>query len=307
MQNERRTYSGRLLDVDFYPVYNDGRRLPTRAPKTKPSSEEQQKKNDRRAKKNIVRLINANFATGDIWATFTFDADHAPADVGEARRLVYNYIRRVKSKREKARKDAEGELRALIAAVETATKKQAARIRKRIDALKKTVRLMRRPFKYFIVIVEDEYKSGPKAGQKSYHFHAFITGGLPREEMEAMWTAGTCNADAFRPEKFGPEAAARYVANNPRGSRRYSYSKNMEDPVVKDRKGSVTRRQVEKMCKERVDDAAYWERRYPGCRFLRAYPRWNDFNKHWYLSVVMYRPGQDGKVPPWTVTDWGEF
>ena len=41
MQRERITKSGRLLDIDFYPVLADGRRLPTRAPKTKRSTAEQ--------------------------------------------------------------------------------------------------------------------------------------------------------------------------------------------------------------------------------------------------------------------------
>ena len=49
MNREKRTYSGKLLDVDFYPVFSDGRRMPSRKPKTKPSTAEQEKYNRNKA------------------------------------------------------------------------------------------------------------------------------------------------------------------------------------------------------------------------------------------------------------------
>ena len=65
MQREKRVLSGKLLDVDFFPVWNDGRRMPTRAPKTEASSEAQAKYNHSQAVKKLVRVINTNFITGD--------------------------------------------------------------------------------------------------------------------------------------------------------------------------------------------------------------------------------------------------
>ena len=62
---EKRTYSGKLLDVDFYPVFEDGRRIPSRAPKGKRSSQEQERYNKKKAVKDFVRLINTNFDNQD--------------------------------------------------------------------------------------------------------------------------------------------------------------------------------------------------------------------------------------------------
>ena len=53
--------------------------------------------------------------------------------------------------------------------------------------------------------------------------------------------------------------------------------------------GRITARGVEKLARERTDDAAYWERRYKGYRFVRAYSRYNSYNGYWYVSVVMYK------------------
>ncbi len=61
MNREKRTYSGKLLDVDFYPVFSDGRRMPSRKPKTKPSTAEQEKYNRNKAVREFCRIVNANF------------------------------------------------------------------------------------------------------------------------------------------------------------------------------------------------------------------------------------------------------
>ena len=53
---EKRTIAGPLLEVDIYPVWDDGRRIPERAPKTKPTTEAQRKYNEEQA-----RRIEKNF------------------------------------------------------------------------------------------------------------------------------------------------------------------------------------------------------------------------------------------------------
>ena len=66
----KKTIIGRMLEVDYYPIFDDGRRVPTRAPKTKLSTEAQAKYNRAKAKKKIVRLVNANFDNTDINSSF---------------------------------------------------------------------------------------------------------------------------------------------------------------------------------------------------------------------------------------------
>lgn len=40
---------------------------------------------------------------------------------------------------------------------------------------------------------------------------------------------------------------------------------------------------------ERIDDAKYWENRYKGYRFIEAHAAFNEYNGHWYLSVIMFK------------------
>lgn len=306
MINEKITKSGRLLDVDFYPIYENGRKMPVRAAKTKPSSEVQARYNANMAVKKSMRFVNANFTTGDLLLTLNFAPENAPEDYEEAHRLCYNFFRVVKRMREKELIRTKKEISELKVKLEAAPKDKY--LKDKLKELKKKRKLLKREFKYYCVIAEDTYKSGKHKGKKNFHAHLFFTGGLDRDVCEGLWKHGErVNCDRYRPEIFGPEAAAKYAAKNPRGNRRFCYSKNMVDPQVREKRGSVTRQRVEKMCKERVDDAGYWERRYPGYRFIRAYPRFNDFNGHWYLSVVMYRPEEMDKETWWQKENWDRW
>ena len=107
MYREKQTKSGKLLEVDFYPIFDDGRKIPTRAPKTKESTPEQQKYNAAQAIKKFVRLVNANFDSKDIFLTITFQPQFAPQTEEEARKWMVNYLRRLKNKRQSELKKIE--------------------------------------------------------------------------------------------------------------------------------------------------------------------------------------------------------
>ena len=85
--------SGNILECEIYPVWNT--RNGRRARKAKESRQSQRNLNDKNAKKRLIRLLNANFAEGDIWATFTYDKKHLPQTVEKAQRQMVNYIRRL--------------------------------------------------------------------------------------------------------------------------------------------------------------------------------------------------------------------
>lgn len=86
MNREKRTYSGKLLDVDFYPVFSDGRRMPSRKPKTKPSTAEQEKYNRNKAVREFCRIVNANFDEKDYFMHPTFTPISAPQSREEAKK-----------------------------------------------------------------------------------------------------------------------------------------------------------------------------------------------------------------------------
>lgn len=290
MEREKHTKSGRLLEVDFFPVWADGRRMPTRAPKTKRSTEEQAKYNKKKAVKNFVRLVNANFETGDNIMHITYTADNAPQDEETARRDLRNFFRRVKTKRA-------SELKRIADLLKANPNDKDLQSRKK---------KLEEPFRYMGRIEEQIYKTGKLKGRSNWHFHIFLTGGVDRDTLEELWPLGLrVNADRYQPERFGPEAAALYFAKEGQGKRIFVFSKNLKRPEEpKPRDGRITKRGVERLAKERSEDREYWERKYKGYRFIRCFARYNNFNGHWYLSVIMYKAKNGDTLPPWEVEEW---
>ncbi len=290
MQREKRTKSGRLLEVDFYPVFSDGRRIPLRAPKTKRSTPEQEKYNYNKAVKKLIRLVNVNFDTGDILMHPTFTPENAPTSEEEARKILTNYFRRVKTKRA-------SELKRITKLLEALPDEKDLQVQKK---------KLEEPFRYIYTIEKVTYKSGKHKGRDNWHFHLFMTGGLKRDVVEDMWSLDMrVNADRYQPERFGPEAASRYIIKDPQGTKRFSCSRNLKrPPEPKTKDGKITSRGVEKLAKERIDDKAYWERRHPGYRFVRCFARYNTFNGYWYVSVIMYKTSEP--MPEWKIDDWLE-
>lgn len=295
MIRERQTRSGKLLEADFFPVTRDGRQF-YRGKQKKRSTEEQVKYNKLQAQKKIVRLVNANFGNDDVLLTLTYPPEYAPTDENQARRDINNYIRRVKTYRKRKEKDIRQQLKDNPKNVKI--KKQLAKVKA--------------PLKYIYVIEIKTYKTGTRKGEHSYHFHMFLSGSGPgdRDDYEELWK-GRVNADRFRPDKFGPEAAAMYIAKGCRDDennsgktkkKKFVCSKNLKKPTQKNKDDKLTKRQVELMAIKHIDDKGYWERKYKGYKFLRCYVRWNEFNLNWYVSVVMYKYGDD--PPPWSINDW---
>lgn len=69
----------------------------------KPTSEAQAVVNERNARMNLLRLVNANFREGkDLYITLTFDEAHRPDTRADAKRLTDNFIRRMKRAWDKA-------------------------------------------------------------------------------------------------------------------------------------------------------------------------------------------------------------
>ena len=315
---EKRTVAGPLMEVSIYPVWDDGRRLPERAPKTKPSTEAQRKYNEEQARRKLILRVNANFTTADYWMSPTFHQKFAPQDPAEAKRCLTNYIRRVRAAREKALKECKAQLKAAKAALKVMDQRNGAEapcygkrnraagqdkaseyIKDEIKRLKKKIRQLKKPLKYYYCIEKQIYKTGKDAGKVNWHFHMFISGGLDSAVMEELWDKGIkVNCRHFNPERFGPEAAARYMGKESAdGRRRFGCSKNLVKPDEKIRDGRYTRRQVEKIATKRVDDRAWWERQYPGYRLLKTNCRWNEYNANWYVTAVMYKTDDD--PPAW--------
>ena len=298
MIRQKETVSGGLLEIDFYPVNAAGSKLPKKEPqpKTKAEIEAQKKYEQKRAIKRVIRMINANFDKYDLMLSPTYDPMYAPLDMKRAEKDIKNYFDRIKRLRKSELKKVERQLKEI-------PRENPFLVDIRNELLLKR-RLLRRPFKYFYVIEQIVYQTGMFAGMPNYHFHVFMTGGLSTEQVEKKWHKGIeVNATRYKPEMFGPERAAKYIAKDPQGKRRFRHSKNCVKYTKEKIKDNVFKRKhLEKLCKERVDDKQYWERKYKGYQFLKSYPLYNPYNDQWYCSVIMYKA--DGTAPPWKIEDW---
>lgn len=301
MQREKITCSGPLLEADFFPVFEDGRRMSTRAPKVKPSTAEQEKYNRTQATKKLIRLVNANFDATDYFMHPTYRPSCAPQTEKEARRDIVNYLRRIKTKRASEVRRLQKDL---LAAEDAARQlPDNPYLATNIERLKAQLKKLEAPFKYIYVIEKVTYKTGIYAGRANWHFHLFVTGGISNRVMERMWKNGVrTNCNNYQPDNFGPEAAARYMSKDPQGRKSFSYSRNLKKPQSKKKDGKISRRSVERIATMRVDDRAFWEKRYKGYRFIRCYSRFNKHNGHWYVSVIMYKT--DGDPPQWKEDEW---
>lgn len=295
MIKEKITKAGKLLNTDFYPCFDNGRKMPTQ-PKVKGTTEAQKKYNENKAQKESVYLINENFDENDYIATYTYNPEFAPQSKEEAQRDWNNAHKRILRKRARELKKVEKQLATLP------NTEELAELRKKLEF--KRYKLSA-PFKYMYVIEKVTYQRGPFKGRDNWHFHIFMTGGLERSEVEAIWKKGVrSNVNQFQPDRFGPEAMAKYMTKDPQGTKRFVCSRNMsrtyKQPKIKNARFSAGH--LAKLAQERCDDADYWEKKYKGYRFLRAFPRFNEYNGHWYLTVVMY--AGDGPVPKWDMDDW---
>ena len=296
IEREKKTFSGNLLDIDFYPVWESGK--PVRTGKASRTSPEMAKYNRIIANKKLIRLINSNFGEDDYFAAVTYNPANAPESEDGARRDINNYFRRIKTLRMRRLSQAKARINQLY-------KKGLCSSDPEIAQLKKDIKKLSQPMKYIYTIETVEYKRPRADGRtQNFHFHLFITGGLTAKEMKAKWNKGArLSFDNYEPGIFGPEAAALYMLKDPRGRKSFAYSKNLSKPKIRVRDGKISRAAVNKMALMRCDDREYFEKRYPGYRFLRCYSRFNPYNCQWYVSVVMYRTA--GKTPSWTVEEWG--
>ncbi len=292
MIREAQRKSGKLFEVDFYPIWDDGRKIPTRAAKTKVSTAAQEKYNHIQAQKKAVRTVNLNFSEGDLWFHPTYAPADAPLDIDAATHDFQLFTRRVKAAREK-------ELKRVNRLLQNNPED------KRLLEQKKK---LSEDFKYYGRMEEVIYKSGPHKGKPNFHFHIFMTGGLPRETIEGLWPSrAKINVDKYSPDIFGLEAAPRYMTKKIEGRAKTFASRNLKRPdktQVKYKDGRLSRRQVEALAKLRNDDKEYWEKRYKNYKFLRCYARFNQYNGNWYVSVVMYKADEKTVLPEWNAPEW---
>lgn len=94
------TKAGDQLECEIYPSFASRLDQP-RTRRGNESRPAQKNLNEKKARRYLNNLVNANFGRGDLWCTFTYDSDHLPKDPDEADRIFANFIRRINRRRKK--------------------------------------------------------------------------------------------------------------------------------------------------------------------------------------------------------------
>lgn len=92
-----------IITAQIYPAFHHKQDMP---PQQQRQSREKRREvmrnlNDKRARRELTRLININFAKGDLWITLGYDDEYLPDSMKKALKDVENWIRRVNYRRKK--------------------------------------------------------------------------------------------------------------------------------------------------------------------------------------------------------------
>lgn len=252
---EKNIISGGIFEAEFYPIFSNGRRLPATGRRKKKHCSTKEQKN-----------LNDKNARKKIIRLV--NTNFRKNDI-----VIHGTYRdnEMPSCVEKCRRDIQNYIR-------------------RVKRYRKNEGLPE--MKYIYVI---EAKTSKKTGLVRYHFH-MITNAMDRNVAETMWGHGEwTNADRLQPNERGFEALAKYLTKNPEGKRRWAQSKNLKKPEIpKPKDGKISKRFLQKLASERMNDVQYWEKRYKGCKFIEAEAMYNDFNGFWYLSITMAKTNDGG-------------
>lgn len=169
-------------------------------------------------------------------------------------------------------------------------------------------KLLLPPLKYILVT---EYKFS-KDGETivRVHHHIIMNGGLPRDDVELMWTAqrinwkkaekdqeyragieqmGWVNADRLQMNENGIEALCKYIVKEPKGKKRWSSSRNLKRPMEHPPADSkYSRAQVERLAKSDDCGKEFFEKQFPRYDIVDIQPVYYE-ETGWHIYLKMWK------------------
>lgn len=260
---------GEYLEADIYPVFHEGGGKSRRRARYKPTSAMQARLNQRRAERELTRLLNENFTREDVEVTLTYTDEHLPERYEQAYKDAVNYVRRVK--RLRTRKGLKG------------------------GELKYVIVPGGGRFHFHIVMTggidRDELERLWGYGYANSKRLKFSEGGVAGL---AHYIANQLSESAYEGEDlFGGmdidtetgEVTEERVRK--KGARRWSCSKNLVRPAPEVREGRISSRRAEELATVDSDSRAAYERLYPGYTLSSARGYYNPENGGYYIQVMM--------------------
>lgn len=146
------------------------------------------------------------------------------------------------------------------------------------------------PLKYIYSIEGDD-----DGTRERIHVHMLLSGGMDRQELEAIWARGYANADRLQPNEFGLEAVARYITKQQKNRRKWICSRNLKKPKQRTSDTKVSNARVKRLAMDFPNSAKeIMERLYPNYTHTQTTLRFSDVVDGAYIRCIMRRkPGND--------------
>lgn len=162
-----------------------------------------------------------------------------------------------------------------------------ADMRNYIRRLQYHYRKLGKVMKYIMVFEEGEYRG-------NLHIHLFLTGGVDRDKIETLWGRGCANSKRLQPEHYeGLDQIAGYVSKQPKGTKRWIPSKNLDKPIETHPKTVSYKKVCAFLEALKVSDTAYEV--LDGARLLEVDQFNNEVNGGLYAVVDILRMPKSGR------------
>ena len=246
------------MEVDLYPVSSTQHAASRKRKQKEATSLAQQAYNDKRAKRYHVQLVNTNFGENDYSWTGTYDDEHLPEPEDRKRvdKDFSNFVKRI-----------------------------YRWCRKHSVKCPKWVMVAE-----YSTVQED----GKVLGR--HHFHAIFqhTDGLTRDIMEELWSdkkgrIGLTRCETLHVEHGSVEGLVQYISKNKRCERSWRQARGLKKPITpvpNDTKWS--KKKLHDASTLHIDDAAFWEKQYPGYTLNRVETSVSDAGQR-HTLVIMRR------------------
>ena len=142
------------------------------------------------------------------------------------------------------------------------------------------------PVKY---VYWTEFESDEKKGKHRVHHH-IITNFPDRDVAEKLWRNGArTQTRRLQADESGYEGAVRYCMKDPKGTKKYKASKNLQKPIVTIADTKFTRRKVERIVRGEENSVDIFEKLYPGYDMIHYEHKLSEYVTGAYLYVKMSR------------------
>lgn len=253
----RTVKAGPRLEAEIFPIFGTEMETKARAARENLTPEKIQRHNDEKARRNLVRLLDANFSQGDYHITLTF-AGKAPG-WNRAVKDIRNFIAKVRRLREKRGLPEMKYIYAMEDAEEGREKRIHAHLITQGDLPREDLeKLWAKNGKTIGYCNCDELQPGPEGLEAIARYIYNQRPGLPREK---------------------------------KGKRKYSCSKNLRKPQLRTSDTKVTGGRVKRLAgvfgSDETEARRIMEKLYPGYEYVRGSAKGSDIVDGVYIRVLM--------------------